>query len=59
MEPLCSSEILKYTVHLDLLSVSQLMTLHNFCLFDFLLYVPSTSFQLCRDRSSWVESVLS
>ena len=29
------------------------------CLFDFLLYVPSTIFQLCRDGSSWVEPVLS
>ena len=29
------------------------------CLFDLILYVPSTIFQLCRDRSSWVEPVLS
>ena len=30
-------------------------------LFDLILYVPSTVFQLCtcRDRSSWVEPVLS
>ena len=26
-------------------------------LFDLILYVPSTIFQLCRDRSSWVEPV--
>ena len=30
-----------------------------FCLFDLILYVPSTIFQLCRDGSSWVEPVLS
>ena len=29
------------------------------CLFDLILYVPSTIFQLCRDESSWVEPVLS
>ena len=28
-------------------------------LFDLILYVPSTIFQLYRDRSSWVEPVLS
>ena len=28
-------------------------------LFDLILYVPSTIFQLCRDRYSWVEPVLS
>ena len=30
-----------------------------FFLFDLILYVPSTIFQLNRDRSSWVEPVLS
>ena len=29
------------------------------CLFDLILYVPSTIFQLNRDESSWVEPVLS
>ena len=29
------------------------------CLMGFILYVPSTIFQLCRDGSSWVEPVLS
>ena len=29
-----------------------------FCLFDLILYVPSTIFQLCKDGSSWVEPVL-
>ena len=28
-------------------------------LFDLILYVPSTIFQLCRDGSSWVKPVLS
>ena len=28
------------------------------CLFDLILYVPSTIFQLNRDRSFWVEPVL-
>ena len=30
-----------------------------FCLFDLILYVPSTILKLNRDRSSWVEPVLS
>ena len=25
------------------------------CLFNMIIYVPSTIFQLCRDKSSWVE----
>ena len=29
------------------------------CLFDLILYVPSTIFKLNRDGSSWVEPVLS
>ena len=29
------------------------------CLIDLILYVPSTIFQLNRDRSSWVGPVLS
>ena len=29
------------------------------CLFDLILYVPSTIFQLYRDGSSWDEPVLS
>ena len=31
----------------------------NFCLFDLILYIPSTIFQLCREGSPWVEPVLS
>ena len=29
------------------------------CLFDLILYAPSTIFQLNRDGSSWVEPILS
>ena len=29
-----------------------------FVLFDLIIYIPSTIFQLCRYRSSWVEPVL-
>ena len=36
-----------------------LMTLLFVCLFDLILYVPSTIFQVNRDGSSWVEPVLS
>ena len=28
------------------------------CLFDLILYTPSTIFQLCRDGSSWIEPIL-
>ena len=34
-------------------------TIACFCLFDLILYVPSTIFQLYRGESSWVEPVLS
>ena len=33
--------------------------LNEFVLFDLILYIPSTIFQLYRDESSWVEPVLS
>ena len=36
-----------------------LYLIRQFCLFDLILYVPSTVFQLNRDGSSWVEPVLS
>ena len=33
--------------------------MYMFCfLFDLILYIPSTNFQLNRDGSSWVEPVL-
>ena len=34
-------------------------TAEGWFLFDLILYVPSTIFQLNRDRSSWAEPVLS
>ena len=40
----------------------QMYNIHGLCfvcLFDLILYVPSTIFQLNRDGSSWVEPVLS
>ena len=38
---------------------SSLRPMKFVCLFDLILYVPSTIFQLNRDGSSWVEPVLS
>ena len=32
---------------------------HAFCLFDLILYIQSTIFQILRDGSTWVEPVLS
>ena len=40
-------------------SLNQGITKSYFVLFDLILYVPSTIFQLNRNRSSWVEPVLS
>ena len=34
-------------------------SLEKIVLFDLILNIPSTIFQLCRDGSSWVEPVLS
>ena len=43
----------------NMLAGMDIFKVHLFCLFDLILYVPSTIFQLNRDRSSWVEPVLS
>ena len=43
----------------DLLSIFHLHCRNRIVLFDLILYVPSTIFQLNRDGSSWVEPVLS
>ena len=43
----------------DYLWVRIILLLGGVCLFDFILYVPSTSFQFCRDGSSCVVPVLS
>ena len=37
----------------------KIIVYHFICLFDLILYIPSTIFQLNRDGSSWVEQVLS
>ena len=47
------------SIKYDLFSIYLLLTDRRICLFDLILYVPSTIFQLNRDRSSWVEPVLS
>ena len=41
------------------LSFTQSFSKRFICLFDLILYVPSTIFQLNRDWSSWVKQVLS
>ena len=41
------------------LQVSLYIYIFMICLFDLILNVPSTIFQLYRDGSSWVEPVLS
>ena len=46
-------------LQLDMLSLKLVSDCNTFCLFDLILYVPSTIFQLTRDGSSWVEPVLS
>ena len=51
-----------YWQRLQSLLVRKVLNQHwksDFCLFDLILYVPSTIFQLYRDGSSWVEPVLS
>ena len=42
-----------------IVSFPDLCLISYFVLFDLILYVPSTLFQLNRDGSSWVEPVLS
>ena len=41
------------------LKLKGVAVLSGFCLFDLILYAPSTIFQLCWDESSWIEPVLS
>ena len=64
-EVMLLTEMLSENVHLEVLEMAgkkyftKDIHLIGFCLFDLILYVPSTIFQLNRDRSSWVEPVLS
>ena len=48
----------KYTMVLRNISRFNSIAIQD-CLFDLILYVPSTIFQLNRDKSSWVQPVLS
>ena len=43
----------------DIKNSLKLISVFSVSLFDLILYVPSTIFQLNRDGSSWVEPVLS
>ena len=50
------------TLNLDLVNMNAYIKFGenlSICLFDLILYIPSTIFQLNRDGSSWVEPVLS
>ena len=51
--------VLIYTLKFLIFILFVLMLYVQEVLFDLILYVPSTIFQLNRDRSSWVEPVLS
>ena len=56
--------LISFPIHIDTISTGLPIVYFIFvclfvCLFDLILYVPSTIFQLNRDRSSWVEPVLS
>ena len=46
-------------LYVDRSAISLLGMLNLVCLFDLILYIPSTIIQLNRDGSSWVEPVLS
>ena len=47
-------------MNFDRSAVSLRLYMENlFALFDLILYIPSTIFQLNRDRSSWLEPLLS
>ena len=57
-----SMSITGFHNHLPVCSFYFFEPVHEICfvfLFDLILYVPSTIFQLNRDGSSWVEQVLS
>ena len=49
--------MLKQTVQKET-KESYLKLYYGFCLFDLILYIASTIFQLNRDGSSWIEPVL-
>ena len=47
------------SINIPQITAPENMVLSRLILFDLILYVPSTIFQLNRDGSSWVEPVLS
>ena len=58
--------LIKFCIRIDIdklwvgIVMHHLVQVYNrFCLFDLILHVPSTIFQLNRDVSSWVKPVLS
>ena len=51
--------IYPHIMHLSLFIYHEKLNYKFVCLFDLILYVPSTIFQLNRDGASWVEPVLS
>ena len=57
----CIFKVLQYRIKLQRSAfITLCLGVHsNICLFDLILYVPLTSFQLNRYRPSWVEPVLS
>ena len=62
MQLMCVSNILRILPRVPGYAIkpnSVHVTVDMYCLFDLILYIPSTIFQLCRDASSWVEPVLS
>ena len=54
-----TEKLMRAMLSLKTLSKFPFTDLHFICLFDLILYVPSTIFQLNKDGSSWVEQVLS
>ena len=62
--PLTSTELtllllMEYLILMDIIKLTFGWSIIHNDLFDLILYVPSTIFQLYRDGSSWVEPVLS
>ena len=55
------SKLKMLTFYFNILIEIKFLTTEQYivCLFDLILYVPSTIFQLYRDGSSWDEPVLS
>ena len=59
LNTLCKTSLFETDTHKDAGFQKRNEQHKMICLFDLILYVPSTIFQLNRDGSSWVEPVLS